>query len=151
MRPVHDIRTGYTKIEPNINLKQNMRIGELAAQTGLTTSAIRFYEKKGLMRPPARGSGGYRHYTDAALRQLRRIQLGQTMGLSLEAMRRLFVDDDEGYAERTLKQVEARLLEVAALQAVLAGQQRALLSARATLAGAVTDERPLQCELARRA
>ncbi|MCX5345082.1 MerR family DNA-binding transcriptional regulator [Streptomyces atratus] len=37
-----------------------MRIGDLAARTGLTTKTIRFYEGSGLLPAPPRTPGGYR-------------------------------------------------------------------------------------------
>lgn len=43
-----------------------MKIGELSKKTGLTVDAIRFYEKSGLIKGPARSEGGYREFnTDA--------------------------------------------------------------------------------------
>lgn len=44
-----------------------MKIGELAKKTGLTTDAIRFYEKSGLIKGPSRSATGYREFsTDTA-------------------------------------------------------------------------------------
>ena len=39
-----------------------MRIGELARQSGLSVDTLRFYEKIGLIRPPARDGAGRRDY-----------------------------------------------------------------------------------------
>lgn len=39
-----------------------LRIGELAARTGLSAKALRLYEARGLLRPDARSAGGYRLY-----------------------------------------------------------------------------------------
>ena len=39
-----------------------MRIGELADITGVDVETIRYYEKAGLLAPPARESNGYRTY-----------------------------------------------------------------------------------------
>lgn len=39
-----------------------MKIGELARQSGLTVDTLRFYEKIGLIRPPARDAAGRRDY-----------------------------------------------------------------------------------------
>lgn len=39
-----------------------MRIGELARQSGLSVDTLRFYEKIGLIRPPARDAAGRRDY-----------------------------------------------------------------------------------------
>ena len=41
-----------------------MRIGELAKKVGITTQAIRYYERIGLFENPARNPSGYRIYED---------------------------------------------------------------------------------------
>jgi DNA-binding transcriptional MerR regulator len=48
-----------------------MRIGDLAERLGTTAHAIRFYERRGLLPAPGRGSNGYRDYTEADLSRLR--------------------------------------------------------------------------------
>lgn len=60
-----------------------MRIGEVAAAAGLPTQTIRFYERRGLLPPPARGPNGYRSYDPLALTRLRFIRSGQGAGLTL--------------------------------------------------------------------
>lgn len=40
-----------------------MKIGEVANETGLSISNIRFYEKKGLLSPSRKEESGYRDYT----------------------------------------------------------------------------------------
>ncbi len=51
-----------------------MRIGELAAASGITAKTIRFYEQEGLMPEPARTPGGYRDYSDDHIARLRFIR-----------------------------------------------------------------------------
>ena len=41
-----------------------MKIGEVAEQTGLSISNIRFYEKKGLIEPKRNEQSKYRDYTE---------------------------------------------------------------------------------------
>ena len=60
-----------------------MRIGDVAHQTGLTTTTIRYYEDIGLVPPPARASNGYRDYGPEAVQRLRFIRDAQESGLSL--------------------------------------------------------------------
>ena len=40
------------------------QIGEVAARTGVTQRALRFYEEKGLLQPPERMEGGFRRYSE---------------------------------------------------------------------------------------
>jgi DNA-binding transcriptional MerR regulator len=64
-----------------------MRIGELAKEVGVTPDTIRYYERAGLLRPPARTPAGYRDYGEAALDDLRFIKKGKSLGLRLTDLR----------------------------------------------------------------
>lgn len=60
-----------------------MRIGEMADEVGITTEAIRYYEKVGLLAAPQRTTSGYRDYDHRALERLRFIRTAQTVGFAL--------------------------------------------------------------------
>ena len=60
-------------------------IGDLACRTGLSVSAIRFYEEKGLIQP-FRSSGGQRRFLRSDIRRLSFIRVAQTLGLSLDGI-----------------------------------------------------------------
>jgi MerR family transcriptional regulator, redox-sensitive transcriptional activator SoxR len=60
-------------------------IGDLAARTGLSVSAIRFYEAKRLIAP-FRTSGNQRRFLRSDIRRLSFIRIAQAMGLSIEAI-----------------------------------------------------------------
>ncbi len=60
-----------------------LSIGEVAERTGLATSAIRFYESRGLVRS-ARTSSGQRRFRRDVLRRIAFIRVAQRVGLSLE-------------------------------------------------------------------
>lgn len=57
-------------------------------RSGLRTSALRFYEERGLLRS-MRTSSGHRRYSSAALRQVAFIVFAQRIGMSLEDVSRL--------------------------------------------------------------
>ncbi len=59
-----------------------MTIGETAKRCGVATSALRFYEQKGLIRS-ARVSGNHRRYHRSMIRRISVIQVAQSLGLSL--------------------------------------------------------------------
>lgn len=59
-----------------------LTIGDLARRTGLSVSAIRFYEQKGLIEP-LRTGGNQRRYFRADIRRLSFILIAQKLGLSL--------------------------------------------------------------------
>lgn len=59
-----------------------MTIGDLAARTGMSVSAIRFYEAKGLVQP-FRTSGGQRRFLRSDIRRLSFALIAQQLGLTL--------------------------------------------------------------------
>ncbi len=58
-------------------------IGEVAERSGLAASAIRFYERQGLVRAE-RTAGGQRRFRRDVLRRIAFIRIAQRVGLSLE-------------------------------------------------------------------
>jgi len=62
---------------------QVLTIGEVAARSGVATSALRFYEERGLIRS-VRTDAGHRRYPRAVLRRIAFIVFAQRIGLSLE-------------------------------------------------------------------
>jgi MerR family redox-sensitive transcriptional activator SoxR len=63
--------------------KAQMTIGEVARRAGVATSAIRFYERRGLLAPDARVSG-QRRYGPETLRRLVFVGMLQDAGLALD-------------------------------------------------------------------
>ena len=71
-----------------------LRINEVAAETGLTARAIRYYEEMGLLEPAARSEGDYRLYDASDLDRLRFIRsLRDDAGFSLAQIGQLLEDD----------------------------------------------------------
>lgn len=64
-------------------------IGKLALATGVTSDAIRYYEKEGLLTPTTKTGAGYRLYNEDAVRRLRFIKQAQHCGFSLSEIREL--------------------------------------------------------------
>ena len=65
-----------------------LTIGDLAQRTGLSVSAIRFYEGKGLIEP-VRTSGNQRRFLRSDIRRVSFILIAQQLGLSLGEIDRL--------------------------------------------------------------
>lgn len=63
---------------------QFLRIGQLAKKAGVNVQTIRFYEREGLLAPPARTASGYRAYTVSDLERVRVIRTCQRMGFTLK-------------------------------------------------------------------
>ncbi|MBY8344841.1 MerR family transcriptional regulator [Streptomyces sp. KC 17012] len=104
-----------------------MRIGELAAQAGLTRDTIRFYEKIGLVTG-RRLPNGYRDFPPEAVPWLQYVRTAQTLGLSLAEIARtgeeLRQQPDTATAlstlfEEKIKVIDARMAQLAALRTEL--------------------------------
>ena len=90
-----------------------MKIGELAATAGLNASAIRYYEKMGVLAPPQR-LGGQRRYPSDALHRVLLIRFATDMGFTLAEIK-LFLSglrDNAPVGPRWKKLATRKLVEV---------------------------------------
>jgi MerR family transcriptional regulator, copper efflux regulator len=106
-----------------------MRIGELARRSGLATTALRYYEKAGLLPRSARTVSGYRDYAGDTLPRLTFVRAAQAIGLTVAEIREVIGIRDCGTApcahlleliERHRAQVRARSNELQQLEQDLA-------------------------------
>jgi MerR family transcriptional regulator, copper efflux regulator len=81
-----------------------LKIGDVAAETGLTVDAIRFYEREHLLRTAARSSGRFRLFSKSDVDDLAFIRNAQKLGFSLQEVRELMVL--KGALRPDCKQVE---------------------------------------------
>jgi len=65
---------------------EHLSIGEVASRTGVSVSALRFYEREGLVRAE-RSDGDQRRYTRDAIRRVSFVRIAQRVGLSLDEIR----------------------------------------------------------------
>ena len=103
-------------------------IGDLAQQRGTKVETIRYYEKAGLMPPPARTEGNHRAYTQTHADRLAFIRHGRELGFSLDSVRTLLALADEperdcadvdAIAREHLTAVRERIARLQALEAEL--------------------------------
>ena len=76
------------------------RIGELAAQSGLTPDTLRFYERLSLFPKPSRSRGGFRLYTADTFDRLQFIKRAQVLGFTLDEIRELVGFNGQGGLRR---------------------------------------------------
>ena len=97
------------------------QIGELAASVGIAPSAVRFYERQGLLEPEGRSEGNYRLYGEAARQRLRFIRAAQAAGFTLADIRALLELSDGSRAPcgEVQRLIEGRLTHVAEQMAQL--------------------------------
>ncbi len=76
-------------------MSQGIQIGRLAERTGLSIDTIRFYQKIGLVKQPARSEGGFRLFTVAEMKDLSFIKKAQELGISLTQIKQLSILNQE--------------------------------------------------------
>lgn len=111
---------------------ERLTIGELAARTGCTAEAIRYYEREGVVpRPTRAGPGRYRSYGTADVERLAFLRRARELGFSLAEVRELLAFNDgdparscsdvDQMARAHLAQVDARIAQLVELREALAG------------------------------
>lgn len=92
-----------------------LAIGEVARRSGLRTSAIRYYEREGLLPAPPRSSGR-RTYTSDVFTALAVVRLAQEAGFTIAEIRKLRKGfGDESVSARWRSLAKEKLVEVDAL------------------------------------
>ncbi|MEQ5192156.1 MerR family transcriptional regulator [Klebsiella sp. CTHL.F3a] len=86
-------------------------IRQIADLSGVTPSALRYYEKKGLIQPVGR-NGLRRQYHENVLNKLQLIALGQAAGFTLDELAAMFgsqagVSIDRGLLLQRAKEIDA--------------------------------------------
>jgi DNA-binding transcriptional MerR regulator len=91
-------------------------IGELARRTGVATSALRYYERIGLLLPANR-VGQRRHYPPSTAERVALIRLYQDAGFTLAEIGRMVATVSRGrhawgrLAERKIAELDARIAD----------------------------------------
>ena len=105
-------------------------IGALAKAANVPTSTVRYYERRGLLRPETRTAGNYRVYDRTALERLRFIRAAQATGFTLEDVASLLEFEDgqtspceevQILTEERLQVIDQRLREFRQVKKALEG------------------------------
>ncbi len=74
---------------------ENLRVGTLARQAGVSPRTVRYYESLGLPPPAPRSPNGYRCFRPEDLDRLRFIQRAKALGLTLAEIKQLLAVAEE--------------------------------------------------------
>jgi MerR family redox-sensitive transcriptional activator SoxR len=104
-----------------------LTIGQVASQTGLRASAIRYYEARGLLPPPLRRSGK-RVYSTSIFERVAVIELAKLAGFGLNDIRTLVSSVAAGQASSAWRQlvptrtaeIESQMTRLADMKDILA-------------------------------
>jgi DNA-binding transcriptional MerR regulator len=92
-----------------------MRIGVLSKKYGISSSAVRYYEKLGLITSRRSENNGYREYSDDMARRLQFIKNAQSVGFSLENIKTILnigAQDDLTCCDSVRELLHHKILEV---------------------------------------
>jgi DNA-binding transcriptional MerR regulator len=91
-----------------------MKIGEIAQQTRVSKSIIRYYEDKGVLPRAVRDGAGYRDYGDAELARIQLVTVARRLGCSFQEIQELVAvkDGQTPPSERLLELLRSKIVEV---------------------------------------
>lgn len=120
----------------------SLRIGEVAARTGITVEALRYYEREGLLPAPARTAAGIRRFRPDVVSRVLFVKQAQAAGLTLRDIKQL-TGLERGRSRavcqrmrkvlaRRLRDIDGRVKELQTLRTTLEGYVQACDSALET-------------------
>jgi len=105
-----------------------LTVSKLAKNAGVELSTIRYYERRGLVKPAARHSSGYRQYDVEAVRRVRFIRHAQQLGFSLDEVAELMAlrmdvkgscADVRRRAQRKVEDIGAKIISLNRMRSAL--------------------------------
>jgi DNA-binding transcriptional MerR regulator len=106
----------------------SLTIGQLAHAAGIAVSTVRFYERRGLLKPDSRTKSNYRTYSKRTAERLKFIRAAQTTGFSLKDIREMLAltyseeppcNEIAALIDRRLDDVRQRLRELRRVERAL--------------------------------
>jgi len=100
---------------------ESLFIGELAGKAGVNRETLRYYERRGLLKPVRRTGSGYRVYGRESTERLLFIKRAQGFGFTLEEIRELLTlrpessrscDRVMGMLDRKLEELRQQITEI---------------------------------------
>ena len=108
-------------------MTDQLKIGDVAKQTGVPIRTIRFYEAEGVVPRPPRSPAGYRLYSTVDIRRLRLARNARRLGFSLPQVRSLveaaFRSDCHDYGDLMLQALHDQRAELERLLRQIADRE----------------------------
>ena len=107
----------------------SLKVGQVAAEVGVSVQTLHYYERLGLLPKPTRSAANYRLYSPEAVRRVRFIKKAQLLGLTLDETKQILDLKDHGrepcrkvaeLGEKHLHEIDGRLTRLRAYRRVLA-------------------------------
>lgn len=126
-----------------------LKIGEASARAGVNIQTLRYYERRGLIKAPERGSSGYREYTLETVQLVKLIKRTQKYGFSLNEIKTVLdlYDKDGADCGGLHDVIEAKIADTKEQLAALTEIQKSLK----TLLDSCSSKSPLgKCPIMKR-
>ncbi len=106
-----------------------LTIGKLAKISGVGVETVRFYERKGLIKRPAKQEGSFRHYPEVEAKKIRFIKKAQELGFTLKEIKELLQLQirEQATCGNITQRAEVKLSEVEAKIKDLKNMRRSLI------------------------
>jgi DNA-binding transcriptional MerR regulator len=119
---------------------RGLRTGELAERAGVNIQTLRYYERRGLLKAPARRPSGQREYPEDTVRLLRTIKGAQRLGFTLAEIEELIALSEHRRGTGELRRrAGAKVVEIEARIGQLQQVREALLAVLAADCDSMTD------------
>ena len=105
-----------------------LTIGKLAKKAGVTIDTVRFYERCGLIKEPARTQSNYRIYPEEEVAHLRFVKKAKELGFSLNEIKQLLKlqndpkaskSDVKEWTEKKIREIRSRIKDLSRILAAL--------------------------------
>ncbi len=107
-------------------MEASLTIGRLAESAQVNVETVRYYQRRGLMREPARPTASVRRYSNDDVKRIRFIKRAQQLGFTLDEIANLLKLEDgrscretEQVAQQKLRLVEGRIADLQRLRKTL--------------------------------
>ncbi len=91
--------------------EQNLWVGAAAKAAGVNVQTLHYYERRGLLRPRARNSAGYREYGEVDVRRVRGIKRAQSLGFTLGEIQELIAVAESRRSMRNVAALDRHKLD----------------------------------------
>jgi MerR family mercuric resistance operon transcriptional regulator len=107
-------------------VSENLTIGTLAKRGGVNVETIRYYQRRGLLKEPAKPREGFRHYPPDTVKRVRFIKRAQALGFTLEEItglltlnKRQACLETRGIAAHKLELIEEKIADLSKMRRAL--------------------------------
>jgi MerR family mercuric resistance operon transcriptional regulator len=107
-------------------MNEDLTIGRLAKEAGVNVETIRYYQRRGLLKEPAKPMGSHRRYSFAEARRVRFIKRAQQLGFTLDEVTTLLALEDgrscretRWLAEQKLAVIDRRIEDLSRMRGLL--------------------------------